>query len=51
MGGFACGGSAELAYEYKHLIVAVNYIPAYSTHSVYADQFFYGLGLTAGHKF
>lgn len=46
--GFTVGGSVELAYEYKHFIVAVNYIPAVSPD---ADGCFHGLGITYGYKF
>lgn len=42
------GGSIELAYEYKHFIMASNYIPAYTTET---DLCFHALGLTIGYKF
>ena len=45
---FIVGGSIELAYEYKHFIIASNYIPAYTTNT---DYCFHALGLTFGYKF
>lgn len=42
------GGSIELAYEYKHLIMALNYIPAYTAE---AECCFHAFGLTFGYKF
>ena len=42
------GGSIELAYEYKHFILASNYIPAYTLD---AKCCFHALGLTIGYKF
>ena len=45
---FIVGGSIELAYEYKHFIIASNYIPAYTTN---ADYCFHAFGLTIGYKF
>lgn len=46
--GGIIGGSIELAYEYKHFIMASNYIPAYTTD---ADYCFHAFGLTIGYKF
>ena len=46
--GSIIGGSIELAYEYKHFIIASNYIPAYTTD---ADYCFHAFGLTIGYKF
>ena len=46
--GGIVGGSIELAYEYKHFIIASNYIPAYTTD---ADYCFHAFGLTIGYKF
>lgn len=42
------GGSIELAYEYKHFIMASNYIPA-CTGKV--PDLFHAFGLTIGYKF
>lgn len=46
--GGIVGGSVELAYEYKHFIMALNYIPACTSD---ADGYFHAFGLTAGYKF
>ena len=46
--GGIIGGSIELAYEYKHFIMASNYIPAYTTD---AEFCFHAFGLTFGYKF
>ena len=46
--GGIIGGSIELAYEYKHFIIASNYIPAYTTDAYYC---FHAFGLTIGYKF
>ena len=45
--GGTFGASIELAYEYKHFIMATNYIPASNN----ADYCFHALGLTIGYKF
>ena len=46
--GGIVGGSIELAYEYKHFIMASNYIPAVTSD---ADCCFHAFGLTIGYKF
>ena len=46
--GGTFGGSIELAYEYKHFIMASNYIPAYTSG---AEFCFHAFGLTIGYKF
>lgn len=46
--GSIIGGSIELAYEYKHFIIASNYIPA---NTAGADYCFHAFGLTIGYKF
>lgn len=45
---FIFGGSIELAYEYKHFIMASNYIPAVTGE---VPGLFHAFGLTIGYKF
>ena len=45
---FIFGGSIELAYEYKHFVMASNYIPACTGE---VTGLFHAFGLTIGYKF